>query len=62
MLELSLIDRELALQVRRRQAQLWDALIDRLMAGLAGIHESQWTEWLRITQEELYEDLHFGRL
>ena len=61
MLELSLIDRELALQVRRRQAQLWDALIDRLAAVLAGIHESQWTEWLRITQEELYEDLHFGR-
>jgi hypothetical protein len=62
MFELSLIDRELAREVRRRQAQLWDALIDRLVTGFAGIHESQWTEWLRITQEELYEDLHFGRL
>ena len=61
MLELSLIDRELALQVRRRQAQLWDALIDRIVASVAGIHESQWTQWFRITQEELYEDLHFGR-
>ena len=61
MFELSLIDRKLAREVRRRQAQLWDALIDRLVTGLAGIQESQWTEWFRITQEELYEDLHFGR-
>ena len=61
MLELSLIDRDLYLAVRRRQEDLWDALLGRLVENLAGVAESDWTGTPRFTMEELYEDLEFGQ-
>ena len=61
MLELNLIDHEVALEAARRQGKLWDDVIEWWVERLAGVSNSEWTGETTVTVEELYEDLQFGR-
>ena len=59
--DLNLIDRDLYLDVRRRQEELWDALIGALADALTGVSDTDWSAGLGLTADDLHEDLHFGR-
>ena len=59
--ELNLIDRDLYLDVRRRQQALWDALIGALADALTGLSDVEWSSAPELTAEDVQEDLQFGR-
>jgi len=61
MLELNLFDRKLYLEVLQRQTQFWDELAESIAASLSGLATRSWFTDTFVTEEELDEDLHFGR-
>ncbi len=58
---LSQIDRNLHLEVARKQSQLWAALFDALTEGWTRSLRGDWQVQLDIRFEEVMEDLRCGR-
>lgn len=61
MLEVSLLERKLVQEVRRKQGELSDEIISWLVQTIAGVSDVQAPVDPAITSEELHEDLQFGR-
>ena len=59
--DLNLMDPELSRLVRRRRAELWDACVARLEGWTSRLIDIEWNAEPDLDDDELYQDLHFGR-
>jgi hypothetical protein len=55
------MDPKLYREVLRRKAQMWDDLIEMLMAPWDGLFRPRWTAVDGISAEEIWFDLAYGR-
>lgn len=55
------IDRKLYHRTIRKQAELWDRIIDKLGGEWERAYSQSWSVEVSITWDDVVEDLQFGR-